>query len=307
MKLAPIALFVYNRPQHTKQTIEALKNNILAQESDLIIFSDGPKNNSSNYKKIDELRGYLKTISGFKSVEIVIREENFGLAKSIISGVTEVVNRFGKVIVLEDDMVTSKYFLKYMNESLDSYENNDSVISIHGYIYPTKKELPTTFFLKGADCWGWATWKRGWDLFENDSRKLLYEIKERKLTREFNFNNSYPYSQMLKGQYLGFNNSWAICWYASAFLKNKLTLYPGKSLISNIGLDDSGTHTGKADFFSTLAFDGEIKVEKIPIAEDELVKSIVIKYFKTSKLRLLNISMIIKFYLKLLKKYAKRK
>lgn len=306
MPLAPISLFVYNRLEHTKKTVEALQKNELAVGSDLIIFSDAAKNESSA-EGIKVLRDYLKTIVGFKSINIIERLENFGLAKSVISGVTEVVNQHGKIIVLEDDLVTSPYFLRYMNDALNMYENNDEVISIHGYVYPVKQDLPETFFLKGADCWGWATWKRGWDLFESDGKKLLEQIIEKKAIKEFNFNSTYPYLQMLKGQILGLNNSWAIRWYASAFLKNKLTLYPGHSLIYNIGFDGSGSHSGKTDIFDSLIYSKEIKIGGISLEENKIAKNKIIKYFKSPKLRLLSISIILKFYLKIIKKYVREK
>jgi len=283
MSLSPIAIFVYNRPDHTKRTIEALKKNELAAISDLFVFSDGPKDNNLSRSQVAEVRQYLKTISGFKSVKIIERLENQGLAKSIIAGVTEIVNIFGRVIVLEDDMITSQYFLQYMNEALDFYNNDDRVISIHAYIYPIKEKLPETFFLRGADCWGWATWKRGWDLFESDGQKLLDELKSEKLIKEFNFSGSYPYVQMLQGQIAGRNNSWAIRWYASAFLKNKLTLYPGKSLINNIGFDGSGTHcSGISKVGGEIAVDNiQIKIGQIEVRENPEARWAVINYFKS--------------------------
>ena len=280
--LAPIALFVYNRPGHTRWTIEALQKNILASDSDLIIFSDGPKDAAGSKQSVLAVRAYLKTIQGFKSVKIMEREKNQGLAKSIIAGVTSVVGEFGKVIILEDDMVSSQYFLQYMNEALGLYEKEDDVISIHGYIYPVKGILPETFFLKGADCWGWATWKRGWDLFEPDGKKLLRELKETNLTKEFDFSGSYPYTKMLKDQIAGRNNSWAIRWYASAFLKNKLTLYPGKSLIYNTGFDGSGTHCGSDNGLSwnSEVGDAKIEVKKIDAIESLKPRSMVIDFFE---------------------------
>lgn len=301
--LASIALFVYNRLEHTRKTIEALQKNELAIESDLIIFSDGFKKSPESQTSVLAVREYLKTISGFKSVKIIERIENFGLAKSIISGVAEIVNQYGKIIVLEDDLITSPYFLRYMNEALDIYENQEEVISIHAYIYPVKQALPETFFIKGADCWGWATWKRGWDLFEVDGQKLLTELKAKKLTKEFDFNGSYPYMQMLKGQIKGFNNSWAVRWYASAFLKNKLTLYPGHSLISNSGFDDSGTHTGKTGAFYTVIYNQPIKITPIPIVENEEAKSAIINFFSLPYLRLLTFYIRLNFYFKIFKKY----
>lgn len=282
MKLAPIALFVYNRLQHTQETVNALRRNNLANESDLIIYSDGWKN-EKDMPEVKGVREYSKNISGFKSVVVVERDRNNGLADSIIFGVTETINKYGKIIVLEDDIITSCYFLEYMNRGLDLYENEDSVISVHGYIYPTEAKLPETFFIKGADCWGWATWKRGWDIFEPDGKKLLDELKDRHLLKEFNFLDSFPYSKMLRAQIAGKNSSWAIRWYASAFLKNKLTLYPRESLIYNTGLDGSGTHSGSNDIFNKTNRVENIKIEvsRIEIKENLLAKKIMINYFKT--------------------------
>ncbi len=257
MSYAPIVLFVYHRPGHTRQTVEALQKNELASESDLFIFSDAPKKTEA-VAAVQEVREYIKTVGGFKSVSIVERDINFGLANSIIDGVTRMCNEYGRVIVLEDDLVTSPYFLRYMNDALDLYEHEENIISIHGYIYPVAEKLPETFFLRGADCWGWATWKRGWELFEQDGRRLLEELCRQKLTDRFDFDNSYPYIKMLRAQIVGKNNSWAIRWYASAFLKNKLTLYPGSSLVLNIGMDDSGTHCSSA-----VKYDGDLA--RVPI------------------------------------------
>ena len=242
-KYAPIVLFVYNRPDHTRQTLDALTANYLASDSDLFIYSDAPKN-QQGLESVQAVRSLIKETQGFKSVTVIEREKNWGLANSIIDGVTNIVNQYGKVIVLEDDMITSPYFLTYMNDSLNLYENNDRVASIHGYIYPVSKKLPDYFFLRGTDCWGWATWKRGWDIFNSDAQFLLDEIKRQKLEKLFNFNNSYDYTGMLKAQIEGKVSSWAIRWYASAFLANKYTLYPGTSFVKNIGIDGSGTHCG---------------------------------------------------------------
>ncbi len=282
MKLAPITLFVYNRPWHTEQTIEALAKNKFASQSDLFIFSDGPKDKEDE-NKIMGVRKFIKTITGFKNVTIIERETNLGLAKSIIGGVSEIVDKFGKIIVLEDDLVTSPYFLEYMNNGLNLYEKNNQVISIHGYIYPVKKSLPETFFLRGADCWGWATWKRGWDLFEPDGQKLLDELEKRKLLKRFDPKGIFRYTAMLKRQIAGLNNSWAIRWHASAFLANKLTLYPGKSLVNNIGQDDSGTHKANSNVYRTKITGEKIKVAKIPIKENLDAKKNIINFMKSLK------------------------
>lgn len=282
MSLAPIVLFVYNRPEHTQKTVEALLKNALALDSNLIIFSDGAKNNDS-VGKVMEVRNYIKTITGFKSLQLVEQDNNLGLSKSIIKGVSEVVSSCGKVIVLEDDLVTSPYFLTYMNKGLKMYEEEESVISIHGYVYPINlNTADKTFFLKGADCWGWATWKRGWNIFEENGQKLLNELNSRNLAKEFNFNNSYPYTQMLSDQINSKNDSWAIRWYASAFLLDKYTLYPVKSLVKNIGLDLSGTHSGKEMNFNDaqLSNDTFAQFNKIEIAENQEAKKSIELFFR---------------------------
>ena len=260
MKYAPIILFVYNRPWHTRQAVEALQQNELAQESELFIYSDGPKV-SEHFEAIDEVREYIRSIGGFKSVYITERQENLGLASSIISGVTDIVNGHGQCIVLEDDLVTAPFFLTYMNTALSVYEKEDSVISIHGYVYPVHGPLPETFLLKGADCWGWGTWKRGWDIFEEDGAKLLHELTVRKLTRRFDFNGSYEYTCMLKNHLSGKIDSWAVRWYASALLGDRLTLYPGRSLVLNIGIDNSGNHCTETSVYNTELSDRSVNVK----------------------------------------------
>ncbi len=267
LKLAPICLFAFKRPEHTRKTIESLLRNKEAKNSILYAFCDGPRN-PSDAALTDEVRQYLSTLQGFAAIHLRFRDENLGLAQSIISGVTEVIQAHGRAIVVEDDLVTSPYFLRYMNENLSRFENEDRVISIHAYSYPTKKPLPDGFFLKGADCWGWATWQRGWALFDPDGSRLLRLLTEKKLKRTFNFDDSYPYVKMLEEQIAGHNNSWAIRWYASAFLADKLTLYPGRSLVTNIGLDGSGTHCEETDNYFMVASATPVFIGEIPIEEN---------------------------------------
>lgn len=279
MNLSPIILFVYNRYWHALKTIEALQKNDLAMASELFIFSDGAKNDLV-LAAVNEVRNYVKSIKGFKKVTVIEREKNVGLANNIINGVSEIVNKYGKAIVLEDDLITSAYFLNYMNNALEFYKDNEKVISIHGYVYPVKENMPETFFIKGADCWGWATWKRGWDQFEVDGSKLLNELKARKLCKEFDYNNSYPYTQMLKDQVAQKNNSWAIRWYASAFLNNKLTLYPGNSLVGNIGNDMSGTHSESTNAYDVKLVNVNITKFDELIEENLIAKKVIENYFK---------------------------
>lgn len=277
-KLAPIVLFVYNRPEHTKKTLLALKSNALASKSELFIYSDAPKNNAE-IENVNEVRKLIDNVVGFEKITIIKQETNRGLADSIIGGVTEVVNSHGKIIVLEDDLVTSQYFLNYMNKNLDAYENEKRIASIHGYIYPIEN-LPETFFVKGADCWGWATWKDRWSIFENNGQKLLDELQRRGLEEEADFNDSYGYTQMLKEQIEGRNNSWAIRWYFSAFLKGMLTLYPGKSYVQNIGHGAQGTHClAETDIFDVV-LNQQFSFKKIDVEECSSSKGKMEEFFK---------------------------
>ena len=278
---APVVLFAYNRLSHLKHTVESLKKNHLVHDTDLIIYSDAPKSvQQENAVKL--VRNYLHSIDGFKSVNIVEQDKNLGLALSVIEGVTSVVNKYGRVIVLEDDLVISTNFLQYMNDALNKYEAEVRVISIHGYSYPING-LPNIFFLRGADCWGWATWQDRWKLFEPNGRKLLQELTEKKLLNKFDFNGTYSFSGMLKSQISGINDSWAIRWHASAFLLNKLTLYPGKSLVRNIGNDGTGTHSGNTDFYSVDLSDSPIEMQSIPLQESERAYAQFELFFRQTK------------------------
>ncbi|MFA5385922.1 MAG: glycosyltransferase [Eubacteriales bacterium] len=282
MKPAPITLFTYNRPWHTRMTMEALLNNGLSSESELIIFSDGPKT-SQDQQKIDEVRQYVRTVKGFRNITIVEHHQNLGLGQSIINGVSAVLKEHERIIILEDDLVTAPFFLRYMNDALELYGREEEVISVHGYIYPVAEKLPATFFLRGADCWGWGTWKRGWALFEENGQILLDDLKKRHLTRQFDFNGAYRYTRMLKDQITGRNTSWAVRWYASAFLNNRLTLYPGISLVEHIGNDGTGTNFATGDFLDVKLASKPIDIGCIEIKENPVVKKIIEDYLRSIK------------------------
>jgi len=269
MSLAPIALFVYNRPRHTRDTVEYLLENPQAKNSDLFIFSDGAKNRE-DLKKVKEVREYLSTISGFKSVSLTERKDNRGLANSLIEGITQVCNTHGRVIVLEDDIIVSPYFLEYMNTALTRYENNERVMHISGYMFPVSDpaRLPETFFYRATSCWGWGTWARAWRSFEADGRKLIDQITGQKRQRDFDILGTTGYTRMLREQTEGKINSWAIRWYASLFLTGGLCLHPAKSLARNVGHDGTGTHCEQsADYEPVLA---DKKISHFP---DEVVES----------------------------------
>lgn len=284
-KYSPIVLFVYNRPWHTQKTLDALALNAESIESVLYIFCDGLKELASyeQLKMIAEVRTIARLETRFKEIIIIEQKKNLGLSNSIIEGVTSVVNEKGRIIVLEDDHVTSPFFLKFMNDALTIYENDKTVACISAYIYPVNRELPQSFFIRGADCWGWATWRRAWNVFEPDGRQLLKELNEKNLCSQFDFENSYGYTQMLRDQIAGKNNSWAIRWYASAFLKNLFCLYPGCSLIQNIGFDGSGTHSGISDNWKVNLQTTPIDLLPITIEENIFARQAIRDYFMRIK------------------------
>jgi hypothetical protein len=268
---APIALFAYNRPAHLAAVAAALARNAEAAQSRLFVFSDAPKGAAAR-ASVEEVRARARALRGFRSVEVIEAPANLGVAKSIVGGAGRLTAEFGRVIVLEDDLQPSPHFLRYMNEALDAYAGEERVISVHAYSYPVAGKLPDTFFLRGADCWGWGTWKRGWELFEQDGRGLLAELERRQLTREFDFDGSYPYTQMLRDCIAGLNDSWAIRWYASAFLLGKLTLYPGSAQVQNLGADGSGIHVGSTHRFENADWGRPLSVGGIPVEESLLAR-----------------------------------
>lgn len=259
---APIALFVYNRPEHMQRTVEALRKNDGAKESDLTVFSDGPGNPDAA-GAVRRVREMARQTEGFRSVRLVERQHNLGLAGSVIAGVTELCEKHGRVIVVEDDLIASPHFLAYMNEALQRYEDSGKVMQISGYMFPVELSSGTdAVFLPFTTCWGWGTWKRAWRYF--DPHMSAYEkIRgDRRLRYRFDLNGSYDYFDMLKSQRRGDIDSWAIRWYLSVFAMGGLTLHPVKSLIENIGFDASGTHCRDASFMHGV--DPEFTVRKYP-------------------------------------------
>jgi len=268
---SPIALFAYSRVDHLRKTVDSLLANRECGETRLFVYCDGPRHDRHK-AQTDMVRAFVDKIEGFAAVTRVYRSQNLGLARSIIDGVSEVVAKYGTVIVMEDDLVVSPYFLRYMNDGLRRYEADERIASIHGYCYPVLEKLPETFFLRGADCWGWATWARAWRHFEPDGQKLLDGLRRAGLTRAFDLDGAYPYARMLKNQVAGRNDSWAVRWHASCFLKDMLTLYPGRSLVNNIGTDDSGTHCSATEDFAQVVAAAPVEVTQIEVQESQLAR-----------------------------------
>jgi hypothetical protein len=279
-KPAPIVLFVYNRPWHTQQTIEALQNNELASKSELFIYADGAKNEKA-YTQVEKVRSYVRAVSGFKKLTVIERDKNWGLANSIIDGVTQTVNKYGRVIVLEDDLVTSPFFLRYMNNALEFYKSEEKVMHISGWNYPIEiNALNDVFLWRVMNCWGWATWADKWQYFEKDTDKLINEFTKKDIYK-FSLDGTADFWKQVLLNKKEKINTWAIYWYASIFKQNGLCLNPVQSFVQNIGHDNSGENCSKTNsFFSkNLSINSDIKfIEKI--AENDMALERVKAFYK---------------------------
>jgi acetyltransferase-like isoleucine patch superfamily enzyme len=278
MEFAPVVLFTYNRPYHTRQTLEALATNDLADQSMLYIFSDGPKYGilENDLEKVQFVREIIHSQSWCKVVKIIEADYNKGLANSIVSGVSQVVSQHGRVIVLEDDIITQKGFLRYMNEALEMYAEDKQVMQISAYMYPAEiKTDQSTFFLRVLGCWGWGTWKRAWDNYSSDIDAQIREWgKDKHSISEFN-----PYFfEQLRRNANGKMYTWAVRWYASWMSAGGLSLFPKFSLVDNIGHDNSGENSGSSNIYTVDPVDS-IHLEMVEINEDNEIKSAIDEYF----------------------------
>ena len=242
MPLAPIALFAYNRPEHLRKTLEALLADPLAAASELHVFCDAPKK-PEHASAVAAVRCLIRSITGFRTITIVERESNFGLAKSIREGVSALCASHGRVIVLEDDLLVAPAFLRFMNEGLARYQDDTRVYQISAYMYPGHYPGDDdALFLPTISCWGWATWARAWADFDPSLAGLAALNKSPDLRHRFNLHGAYDYFLMAQQQRCGKIDSWGICWHLSVFMRDGLVLFPRESLVQNIGVDASGTH-----------------------------------------------------------------
>lgn len=287
--IAPIVLFVYNRPEHTRKTVEALLRGELSAKSDLFIFADGLQSTATEKQSIDlqKTREYIHTISGFKSITIIESELNKGLGNSIINGVTKTLEKYDSVIVLEDDIVVSPHFLRFMNESLCCYQNEEQVICVNGYnIISESKVKESTFFIRGGDCQGWGTWKRAWKQFNPNAKELLdYMNTHQRMQKDYTFNRTMYYMDLLRAVVEGKNDSWAIRWYTSTFIKGGLCLYPTKSLTQNIGFGEEATNTKSSEqdivYTRIKASEDYVEYTKIPIKENKIARKELESIYKS--------------------------
>lgn len=289
-ELAPIVFFVYNRPDHAKRTIDTLLQNELASQSKLFVFSDGAKNDK-DLPAVTATRQYAHSITGFASLTVIEREHNVGCGRNISDGITQIVNQFGKVIVVEDDLLLSPYFLNFMNDGLELYKDDDQVSSINAFIYADiskhAQRLPSTYFLPQTSTWGWATWYRAWRDYDYDAAKLLAQIKERGLESTLNFDNTIDFMGTLTSQAYFNLNTWDIQWLTVNILNRKIGLYPSVAFSRNVGVDGSGTHGGKVSEKSKgyKRINGRLQesytpITKIPIEINHEVLELVKKVYR---------------------------
>jgi len=280
--LAPIVLFVYNRPEHTKQTLAALQKNTLAPETELFIYSDAAKNTAAQ-ANVDEVRKMIMAITGFKKLTIVKQEKNIGLANSIISGVSEIVNKYGKVIVLEDDLLTSPHFLTFMNNALNYHKENPNVWHISGWNYPIEQEgLSDTFLWRAMNCWGWATWADRWQHFDKNTEQLIEQFSKDDISN-FNLDGTEDFWGQVLANKAGEINTWAIYWYATIFKNKGLCLNPSQTYVDNIGLDGSGEHCDANDAYESQLNSNIINNFGIEIIESKIALSRIQKFYKSLK------------------------
>jgi glutathione peroxidase-family protein len=286
MSLAPIAFFAYKRPEHTRRSLESLAKNHSAESSELFVFCDGIKKPEDS-EAIQQVRDVVRSQQWCGKVHIIEREQNIGLAKSVIHGVTELCSKYGRVIVLEDDLILSHFFLEYMNKALDLYEQDFKVIQISGHMFPVKLTSDNdAIFLPFTTSWGWATWERAWKYFDSEMSGYKLLSNNRQLKCKFNLNNSHPYFEMLKSQINGNIDSWAIRWYLSTFIIEGLTLYPIRTLVENIGLDGSGTHCGEDSSRNIEINQDKILFMPTEIKVDHKTMNLVFKYLRQQNQRL---------------------
>jgi hypothetical protein len=282
MAPAPIALFTYNRPAHTRQAVAALRANPLAALSELHVFSDGPKTQEAA-ASVREVRAYLRAIDGFASVKVYERERNFGLANSVIDGVTRLCDTSGRVIVVEDDLLVAPGFLTYLNAALDRYRDEPRVMQISAHMFPVDVPIvDDAFFLPFISSWGWATWNRAWQKFDPVASGYALLKSDRERRRAFDMDGAYEYFSMLESQLEGKVDSWAIRWNLSVFMNDGMVLYPKKSLVENKGFDGSGIHTrGNA---ADLAVDAGFIPRRLPVPGiDPAIRDKVFDYFRARR------------------------
>jgi hypothetical protein len=280
--LAPIALFTFKRPVHTRRTLESLAQNPEFTESPLFIYCDGARHDAET-AQVEETRQLIREWP-HPNKTIIERDRNWGLANSVIDGVTELCKRFGQVIVVEDDLVVSPVFLNYLNAALVRYADETKVLQVSAHMFPVQIQAQTdAVMLPFTTSWGWATWDRAWKHFDLSMSGFVKLKTNRWLRWKFNLDGSYPYYRMLKRQAKGQADSWAIRWYASVFLQDGYVLFPKHSLVQHEGYDDTATHATRRDQASVkeVAIDQVLNFPNVICDQDAYIS--VRNFFKAER------------------------
>lgn len=291
-ELAPIVVFAYDRPEHLRRTLDALSQNDLAKDSVLYIYCDGArewggekdynsnsddisrrrygkmfckKNEFDEYcSRINNVRELAKAQTGFSSVNVVLRDHNMGLAANITGAITDIIEQYGKVIAFEDDIISTRGVLTYLNDALKLYNEDTRVMHISAYVYPHKIKLPETFFHPNPyPAGGWATWARAWKYYSDNTQELVDFWKND--WKSFNIIGQDHLQKQLLLNLDGKLKTWYIKWYASMRRQNGLCLYPGISMTNNIGFDNTGETSETSTYYYINNPKEYTKVERIPI------------------------------------------
>ncbi len=302
--LAPIVVFAYNRPNHLLRCLNSLLTNPESAESSLHVFVDGPKSDLDK-EMVEQCVSIAQGIVGFKSLDVVVNDKNHGLARSIRTGVNSVFQNNESLIVIEDDLIVASNALRFLNSGLDKYRSSEKVASIQLFQYPIGIDLQEPVFLRGADCWGWATWKKNWEKVEFDPVKLLNQLSQNR--NDFNLDGSAHFYEMLQDLADRSIDSWAICWHASMYLEGKMSLYPPESLCLNTGSDGSGTHASTVDYFSVTL--GSAREWFLPsqVEEDSMYRNAMIDFHRRMRLssKLTRVRQLLSFPFPMIRKKAK--
>lgn len=278
----PVAIFAHRRAGHLAACLAALRQDRTADSAEVTVFCDGARKmaEAAAVKAVRDVARQAVDDGGFASLRVVERERNLGLAASITGGVSDMLEQYDRVVVVEDDIIAGPWFLTYCADALETYAGDPLVASAHAYVYPVREMLPDTFFLRGADCWGWATWRRSWPAFRHDSAALLREIDARDARREFDLDGTLGYSAMLADHAAGRRDTWAARWHASAWLAGMHTLYPGRPLVANHGNDGSGANCGDVDVYAVDPTGERIPVVRQPIVEDRRARAAFVDFHR---------------------------
>ncbi|WP_099340016.1 glycosyltransferase [Candidatus Fonsibacter ubiquis] len=303
--LAPIVIFSYKRRETIEKLIISLLKNKESKNSNLYIFQDNHKN-IYDKNRVEDVKSYIRNINGFKKKKIYYRSINFGLSKNIIEGIKLVFSKYNKAIFLEDDLIVSDQFLKFMNKCLNFYYKKKKIWHISGWNYDIniKNNKYDAFIIRNTNSWGWATWKDRWKYFSKDPEKIVKTWKSNNIAK-FNLDNVYDFFLQIKKNYLRISDTWGIFWYATVFVNRGLCIYPKKSLVKNIGFDEFATNTKVKQFFFDNTIDYKKKNIMLPIKlkENKLFLEAIKNLILKQRSLLYKIYMIIKKYQKNIIKY----